>query len=101
LKEKKLLPVRVGDQPVSVIKNQDGGVRAFLSKFSGKELTFYMDEKSKRFFDRETHSLWDLYTGSCLDGQYKGKKLKELQVHVAFWFAWSTFYHGTELIEHS
>ena len=99
MKEKKLLPVRVGDQPVSVIKNQDGGVRAFLSKFSGKELTFYMDEKSKRFFDRETHSLWDLYTGSCLDGQYKGKKLKELQVHVAFWFAWSTFYPNTEVLD--
>jgi hypothetical protein len=49
--------------------------------------------------DQETTSLWDLRTGECIKGELEGKKLIDIQVLDAFWFAWSSFYPNTQVLD--
>lgn len=46
--------------------------------------------------DRETGTLWNL-RGEAFDGPLAGAKLEQIAGFNAFWFAWSTFNHGSEV----
>lgn len=46
--------------------------------------------------DRETGSLWNV-RGEAYAGPLKGTTLDQVPAFNAFWFAWSVFYHGSEI----
>ena len=89
----------LGDENILVIKSTDGGVRAFLAKTASLKLTLTKLADSNQFKDKETGSIWNLDEGICTKGKLKGEKLKEISVTKAFWFAWSSFYPNTKVVE--
>jgi hypothetical protein len=99
LKPGRLLQSKLGEKTVLVVQALDGGVRAFLAEVGEKRLTFRPESKERQYLDRETGSVWDLEQGICRSGKLKGEKLKQLPVTMAFWFAWSTFYPNTEVVD--
>ena len=99
LEQQKLINVTVGDDPTVIVRSEDGGVRAFLSRTSNQTLHFHQRKASSPITDDETGSQWDLTRGICLSGKLQGTRLDEIIVHLAFWFAWSTFYPSTEVLQ--
>ena len=99
LKTGQFLESKLGEESVLVARTLDGGVRAFLAKVDGKSLTFQPTSQQGEYIDKETESIWDLAQGVCRSGELKGKRLRELAVTVAFWFAWSTFYPYTHVVD--
>jgi hypothetical protein len=49
--------------------------------------------------DRGTGSTWDLDRGVAVDGPLAGATLERIPVTTAFWFAWSSFYPNTAVVE--
>lgn len=97
LKTGKLIQTRLGDEDLIVTRAADGGVRAFLAKMENAILKF--QQKKGSFFDEQTKSRWDMERGVCVEGQLKGKTLESIRTTTAFWFAWSTFYPNTKVID--
>jgi hypothetical protein len=73
-----------------------GSVGAFSAKVDGATLTFVASEG--RFVDEQTGSTWDI-TGTAVDGDLEGTRLEPVHHLDTFWFAWSTYQPGTEIIE--
>lgn len=96
LKERPLLQIRLGQTPLLLVKNPDGGVRGYVAGAAGKHLTFELAGPGN-YRDRETGSQWNLISGKCEGGKLQGNQLQELQVTVAYWFAWSGFYPNSEV----
>jgi len=93
----KLVQAQIGEDDVVVIRARDGEVRAFLAKM--EDVTLKFQRKNKSYFDEQTKSRWDMERGVCVEGKLKGKTLNSIQTTTAFWFAWSTFYPNTKVID--
>lgn len=78
-------------------RTRAGGVAAWVADHDDR-LRFMLtnDEKIK---DRATSSLWDLDLGRCVEGSLEGVQLDALPVTDVFWFAWSSFYPNTEVVD--
>ncbi len=48
--------------------------------------------------DEQTGSLWHAVSGTCIEGELDGTRLRMLDVRLAFWFAWSKFHGDVELV---
>ena len=94
-----LLMAEIGARSIVLLRAPDGGVRAFRATVDGDSLTFEPDDQPGRGHDQQTGSRWDLTTGVALDGHYAGKSLPELVIHTAYWFAWSSFYPNTTVLD--
>lgn len=92
-----VLNIKVGNDPLVVIRAADGGVRAYVSQIGGQTLHFHRTGQPPVIKDKETGSTWDLGKGVCRTGTLKGNTLDEVVVNLAFWFAWSSFYPNTEV----
>jgi hypothetical protein len=81
---------RVGDA-------DDTGVTAvFDARHDGRPLTFTRD--GDHFVDGATGSRWDIF-GHAVSGPLTGARLDPL-VHLdTFWFAWSTYRPGTDVVD--
>jgi len=99
LQEGEILNARLGDDPVVVLRAADGGVKAYLSTVGENRLSFERGDRPGEMRDRKTGSVWDTGTGRCISGAFKGEALEELVVREAFWFAWSTFFPRTEVVD--
>lgn len=89
----------LGNKKIVVTRGKDGGIRGYHATANSKNLAFYNDKNTGNILDRETGSTWNLYKGKCTKGPLKGTQLKELQVTIAFWFGWSSFYPNTKVID--
>ena len=49
--------------------------------------------------DSQTGSRWRAVNGECVSGELKGTRLQTLAGQTSFWFAWSRFYPGTDVLE--
>lgn len=72
-----------------------GSVGVFAPELDGRTLTFVFEDGG--FVDEETGSTWTI-TGEAIDGELSGSRLERLPHLDTFWFAWSTYQPGTELI---
>ncbi len=90
---------RLGDTGVLVVRGDDGGVRAYITSADDRDLNFEVDRESGWYRDAETGSTWDLTAGKCTSGELAGRTLEPLPVGVHFWFAWSSFYPNTDVID--
>ena len=69
----------------------------------GETLTFGVSGKLWKnalvMYDRQTKSLWSHLTGECLEGAYKGKKLRMLSaVPIVKWGVWRTAHPQTKVL---
>ena len=82
----------------SVAAGRDvGQTGAFLPNGpDGERLTFLVE--GDRFVDVETGSEWNL-AGQAIAGELEGHQLESVTQLNTFWFAWSTYYPDTEILE--
>jgi hypothetical protein len=73
-----------------------GSVGVFAAEFEGQKLSLAADPGG--FVDEETGSTWNIL-GEATAGPAAGKQLERVPHLDTFWFAWSTYRPGTELIE--
>ncbi len=73
-----------------------GSVGVFSPVVDSEPLTFSVE--NGLFVDEETRSTWDI-TGRAIDGPAEGTQLERLHHFDTFWFAWSTYAPGTDLVE--
>jgi hypothetical protein len=88
---------RVGGTPVLVVfdpENANGFV--YERVINDEELEFdQIDER--RLKDRNSGTLWDLFSGEALEGQFAGQMLQRVKSTGSFWFGWSDFYPDTRV----
>lgn len=102
--EKKLslgsfLSIPLGDVKVLIVRTSDGGERAYIARIGERDLVFPKDGSKLEVQDETTRSLWDLTMGKSIAGELRGKALEETVVRRAFWFAWSSFFPNTDVID--
>ena len=81
--------------------NVDGGrdvgsVGVFIPVADGQSLTF--EAQGANFVDTQTGSTWDVF-GKATAGSLLGQSLERVPHLDTFWFAWSTYQAGTDIIE--
>ena len=80
-----------------IIEGRDvGSVGVFSPIVEGQTLTFAADGSD--FVDDQTGTVWDV-TGQAIDGELAGTRLESVLHLDTFWFAWSTYSPGTDLVE--
>ncbi len=111
LRQRRVLESHIGDQPfvifstrsmldvldAPVIANSHNTVAAgvFSPAVDGKTLSFY--KRHGVFFDKQTHSSWDLL-GVSTAGPMAGKRLNPLPYTVSYAFAWLAFFPNTPVV---
>jgi hypothetical protein len=73
-----------------------GSVGVFVPNLDGRSLTFTATPDG--FTDVETGSSWNVL-GEATGGPAAGSRLERIAHLDTFWFAWSTYRPGTELVE--
>ncbi|MGI9642777.1 MAG: DUF3179 domain-containing protein [Acidimicrobiia bacterium] len=73
-----------------------GSVAAFAPVVEGQALVF--EHLADGFVDLETGSTWSI-AGEAVDGPLAGTRLTRIPHLDTFWFAWSTYQPGSDLIE--
>lgn len=73
-----------------------GSVGVFSPLVDGQLLDLFAEDG--RFLDQQTGSEWDI-TGRALSGDLAGSTLTQIHHLDTFWFAWSTYQPGTDLVE--
>ena len=99
LRENQMENLLLGEEPVVVMHGDDGGVRAWKAKSGPYERLTFKRNPDGTFIDDQTDSTWALEEGRCVTGQLEGIHLESVQVTTAFWFAWSSFYPNTKVID--
>jgi hypothetical protein len=94
-----ILNVTLGDDPLVVVRTSDGGARAYVSRVTGYVLEFHRATWAPLIKDTQTSSTWDLDRGICIAGDLLGTSLEEVVVIPAFWFAWSSFFPETGVLD--
>jgi hypothetical protein len=89
----------LGEEPIVLLRAPDGGVRGFRASLDATALTFAATDKPHRFLDGQTGSFWDLVSGIAVQGPMEGNQLSELMIHTAYWFAWSSFFPHTAVLD--
>ncbi len=80
-----------------IVSGRDvGSVGVFSPIVDGQQLTFRAAGES--FTDEETATEWDI-TGRAIAGPLAGTQLTPIHHLDTFWFAWSTYQPGTDLVE--
>jgi len=97
LGEEGLVSVDLGGRPVVVVRGGDGGVRAFEARAGGR--TLEMERAAGTWRDATTGTAWDLDQGAGTSGPLAGERLEPIPVTTVFWFAWSSFFPNTQVIE--
>jgi hypothetical protein len=80
-----------------IVSGRDvGSVGVFSPTVDGDTLTF--TSEGDGFVDEATNSRWDV-TGTAVSGPLAGTRLDQIHHLDTFWFSWSTYQPGTELID--
>lgn len=71
-----------------------GTTGVFVPEIDGRKLTFVYDKNE--FIDEQTKSRWNVF-GQAVDGELKGKQLRQIRSGDYFAFAWLVFKPQTEI----
>lgn len=89
----------VGDRSVVLVHDQPSRTAIPYSSVVAEEaLTFFSVESADgmpQFMDVETRSRWN-FRGTAVEGLLTGEQLAQLPGFNSWWFAWDTFYQGSE-----
>ena len=88
--------------PLVVAFDPEGAAGAVLDRrLDGLTLTFEEADDSSGMgpviIDKETGSRWLAFTGEAIEGDLKGKTLKQVEMTYAFWFGWKDHFPDTEV----
>ena len=102
LKKEKLAQVRLaGVQVVAAYAKGAKTAVAFLARSEdGRELTFgEIEKEDDRLImnDEQTGTTWLVLSGEAIAGPLKGEHLEPARALVAYWYAWQTFNHDSEI----
>jgi hypothetical protein len=88
----KLIQDRIGAFPVLIVVGPDG---ASVRVFEGdRTLTFVGKSGDGVMSDTQTGSTWNFH-GCAVDGELKGRCLKEIAAHKDYWFDWMNHHPQT------
>jgi hypothetical protein len=93
-----MIKADVGGVPVVLARGPEGGVRAFAARIDDEELELSRDPATGKVMDAGG-STWDLATGRSIAGPRLGARLETVAVTPVFWFAWSSFFPNTQVID--
>lgn len=93
-----LVTADLRDTPLVFARARDGGVRAFVASIEGEKLGFVRNPKTGEVRDAGG-SVWDLDSGRCTSGPRSGLRLESVAVTPVYWFAWSSFYPNTQVVD--
>ena len=118
--EQPLVAGEIGGEPVCVVLERISATALALDpRVEGRTLTFERDGENPRrpeepegegeempeivfeplfLRDRETGSRWRAVSGECVEGEFQGRRLRRLPTSMGFWFVWSRFYPGAEMM---
>jgi len=96
--EEGLVEGTLGGTPVVLSRSSDGGVRAFVARVDGEEIELGRDPETGEVKDAQG-STWDLGNGRCISGPRSGANLETVAITPVYWFAWSSFYPNTQVID--
>lgn len=88
----------LGESPAIALRGSDGGVRVFVAEIDGRKLKFSIADNGE-LRDEGTGSIWDTISGAAIQGKVKGTRMEELPMSRVYWFAWSSFYPNTIVVE--
>ena len=88
----------LGGTPLLFARTADGGVRAYSVLIDGEVIELTRDPATGLVRDSEG-STWDLVTGRCIAGPRNGARFEAIAVMPSYWFAWSSFYPDTQVID--
>jgi hypothetical protein len=100
LDEAGIVRAELGGVPVVLSRGPEGGVRAFSARVGDEVIELVRDPATGVFLDLGGSS-WDLGTGRCVAGPRLGARLETVAVTPVYWFAWSSFYPNTQVIDAS
>ena len=96
-KEKSVINDVVDQTPILVFHHQDSGATAvFLSRFETKQLTC-AEHSGYLVKDHQSQTLWNLITGTAIEGELKGTKLVRYPAINVYWFAWARYHPETTI----
>ncbi len=81
-----------GESVAATFEPETTEAHCFSRKLEGWTLTFQTTDAPRRMRDGETGSVWDSKTGVCLEGELKGRELRDFPAIVSFRRAWLTFH---------
>ena len=93
-----LIGSELGGVSFVAFRGPDGGVRAYFTRIDGEDIELVLNHETGGFRDGDG-STWDLANGRCINGPRAGASLKSLAVTPVYWFAWSSFYPNTQVID--
>lgn len=119
-----VLGVNLDDNPKAYPFSALAGERVVNDSFAGEHLLIFFDESTGAalafdrspgnipltfriegepdgartvLVDEETGSRWLAFTGSAIDGELEGSRLRRIPSHLSFWFAWSDWNPQTQI----
>ena len=88
----------LGGVPVVLARGPEGGVRGFAARVEGEVIELFRDPATGKVVD-DSGSTWDLTTVRCIAGPRIGARLEPIAVSPSYWFAWSSIYPNTQIID--
>jgi len=98
LDEAGLITAKLGEVQVVLSRGPEDGVRAFAARMDSEAIELFEDRETGKVMDIGG-STWDLGSGRCIAGPRRGDRLDTVAVTPVFWFAWSSFYPNTLVID--
>jgi hypothetical protein len=91
LKKLKVINDLIADTPVLTVLESDS---VSFHTFIRDSLRFSYSRERDLMIDSTTQSEWSL-KGECIEGQFKGARLKLTQSYQEYWHSWKTFHPNT------
>lgn len=97
VKEQKVLNFTLGVIPmVAIFDERLNGIRVFDRRLPDQSNPLSFIVVDDKLLDEQTRSEWKA-TGNCAYGRLREKELTEVIATPSMWFAWASFYRGTQI----
>lgn len=73
---------------------QNGLGIVFDRTIDGQVFTFSQNDEDT-LIDNETKSVWDRFSGTAIEGDMEGQRLRRVKSTASFWFGWKDFHPNT------
>jgi len=100
LRLKRIIQFMIDSRPLMAVHQESQEIsHVFLREIDGAVLDFKLNESRDRLIDIQSGTIWDPVSGLGLEGPYQNEELILLPSQMTYWFAWSSFYPGSDLYQ--
>jgi hypothetical protein len=86
---------RINGIPVLIALEGDSASFHSWVRVAGKDTLQFFHDNSQNLLVDDRKSRWN-WKGECVEGAFKGSKLKAIQSYQEFWHSWKTFHPNSE-----